>query len=199
MLSDEQIMEEARKRVDAMDPEKKAETLALISDGYYLSFKAVNEEYSSLTREEKRRFHAFNSRLLENLSGGGYEGAETEYAVKKDLNLTREEIAQLKTNPYTPAIRKSAKLLLVCVAGIVAAAALSKAVGFRLGVLYLILSCFSCAVSVHLANLAIRSARFRALQRNYEKPAYQESEINAAVFRILKDQVKADKGLPWDY
>ncbi len=36
-------------------------------------------------------------------------------------------------------------------------------------------------------------SRFRKLQKAYEKPDFQESEIQAAVWRILRDKVKAQR------
>lgn len=190
MLTDEQIREEAERRVRAMSPEEKKTIEDEIKEGINLSHKAARLGYKYLTKEERLKFHKYNDRVLKSQSGGGFEYAEIELAVKERLHCTREQIAGMP-NPFWADVKRSLLIAaLVGIGGVLLTALVEKLSGLDLKFVYIGFSGASGYFALSCATWIVRALRFNKLQKAYEKPDFQESEIRAAVFRILRDKVK---------
>ena len=194
MLSDEQIQEEALKRIEAMNPVERGNIEAEIRNGFLLVDEVVAHGEKSLSKEERRLYYLFERKNLLNQSGGGFEYAEIEATIKASLKCSREDIAAMKKNPYmTSFFRTLIIMAIVVIGGTLLTALIGKLSGMDMGGVYVGISAASGAFALRCGDLLIKAGRFRKLQKAYEKPDFQESEIQAVVWRILRDKVKAQR------
>ena len=190
ILTDEQILEEAQKRIDQMTVQEKYSFKNKIRQGYQLCDTVASMGYKHLSKEERKLYHEYNSDVLNAQSGGGFEYASIEVAVKNSLGVTREEIASMKKNPFAKGMWITLILdVVIGIGGVVGTAAIEKATGWELGFIYVAVSAATGGLSLRFASQLMQVIRFRKLQKAYQKPDFQESEIKAAVFRILKREV----------
>lgn len=194
MLTDEQIREEAERRIRAMPPEEKTAIEDEIREGINLSHKAARLGYKYLTKEERRKFHMYNARVLSNQSGGGFEYAEIELEAKERLHCTREQIAGMP-NPFWADVKRGLLITaIVGIGGVLLTAMIEKLSGLDMKLSYIGFSSASGYFALRCADRIVRAVRFKKLQKTYEKPTFQENEIQAAVFRILREGVKKGRG-----
>ena len=84
-------------------------------------------------------------------------------------------------------------MAIVVIGGTLLTALIGKLSGMDMGGVYVGISAASGAFALRCGDLLIKAGRFRKLQKAYEKPDFQESEIQSAVWRILRDKVKAQR------
>jgi hypothetical protein len=190
ILTDEQILEEAKERISKMTDEEKSAIKDNIRQGYQMTDKVVSTGYKSLTQEERKIYMQFNTDSLKAQSGGGFEYASIEAAVKEQEGVSREEIASMKKNPFAKSMWITLILVVVIgIGGIVGTAAVAKTTGWDLKYVYMAISAATGLLSLRFASQLLQVIRFRKLQKAYQKTDFQESEIEAAKYRLLKREV----------
>ncbi len=191
MLTDSFIQEEAKRRLEAMPKDERKAKEAEIRKGLQVSAKVSREGYKSLTKEEVGIYHRYNSQVINSSGGGDINMKAIEFDIQKRLNASREDIASMKKNPYlSKALRAFLIMAVICIGGVLLTALIEKASGWNMGYVYVGFSTLSGILAMGVAGQLITAYRFRKLRKAYEDPKFQESEIKAAVFRLLHQSVK---------
>ena len=190
MLTDNEIEEKARQRIAEMPISERMEMEAKIRTSVRYSHQSSKEGYRSLPKADRRAYYEFQSKELLSSGGGDYAMHEIECEMKERLNASREEIAAMKKNPF---VSKVIKLLIitavVSIGGVLLTALIGKLSGVDMGVAYIGVGSTASLLSLRWGDQLVKSFRFRKLQKAYENPEFQEQEIDAAVFRIMKENV----------
>ena len=200
MLTDAFIKEEAKRRLAAMPTSERMAKEARIRSGVRVSYQVSKEGYKSLTKPERAVYHSYNHDLVCSSGGGDFNMQAIEFQMKKKLNASRKDIASMKKNPFMfKALRALLIMVIVCIGGVLLTALIGKFSGWDMGYVYIGFSTLSGSFAMVVADYLLNAFRFRKLQKAYENPAFQESEINAAVFRLLnhsvKEKMKEEAGL----
>lgn len=190
MLTDSEIEEKARQRIAEMPVSERMQMEADIRTGVRYSYQSYRDCYKSLTKADRKKLYKFKSRELLSGGGGDYAMREIESEMMSRLNASREEIAAMKKNPF---MSKVIKLLIitavVSIGGVLLTALIGKLSGADMGIAYIGVGSTVSLLSLRWGDQLVKSFRFRKLQKAYEKPDFQEQEIDAAVFRIMKKTV----------
>ena len=194
MLSDEQIKEGAKKRLESMDPEVRKQYENDINAMLDLR-ERKNENGSSLSKKELNKFHQLVSIDLTRASGGEFDNKAMEEEVMRKLNISKEELATMKKNPYKAGMYKQILLTVLANLGIVATYGASKAFGIDGTIAYPVLSGLSGFFALGFGNQLINSIKFRNLQKKLDDPKYQNAEIDAEAYRMIRDEVKKGRGI----
>lgn len=193
-LSDKEIKAEARKRLEEMDPAERKKLEDSINEGFVLVEKAVNQGYKSLSKEERLQYHRFEANNYEKGNPGGYDLGSVEYDVMNKLNVTRDEIKDMKKNPFHAGILRYILLAALAGVGMLVTAWISKATGWDLDLAYPILGGAGGLLALGFGDQLVYAVRFRRLQRSYEKEGFDEKAIEAAVYNELRDQIRSQRG-----
>ena len=140
MLSDEQIKEEAKKRIEKMDPERRRRLERDINETFDMDDLVDKKGYLNLTKEEQGKFHSLTSINLRRANAGGIINTSIESAVMKKLNVSREEIRNMKKNPFKAPMLKMVFFAVLAGLGMVATAGIAKATGADLTSVYPVFS-----------------------------------------------------------
>ncbi len=188
MMTDEQIREEAAKKLETMDPEDR-QALEDEIRAYLDSFDRI-KQWDELTSREKDTIHYLETVHERHSSAGGLDIGVTQAALMRSLNATRDELASMEKNPYTPTLLRTLAIAgAVGIGGNVATAFAAKALEIRLVLLHFLL--FSCAFGFLLsaAGTLMDLLRFRRMQKLFRDPAFQQKEIDAAVYNITYERM----------
>ena len=190
MLSDEQIKEEAKKRISNMSPSRRAQIEKDINETLDMNEYVSKKGYLNLTPEEQGKFHKLQSKNMNRGNAGGVINASVESSIMKKLNVSREEIRNMKKNPFKAKMYKQVLLTVLANLGLVATAGIAKATGADLTAAYPILSGLSGFFALGFGNQLVNAVRFRNLQKSYDRTDYQDKEIEAEVYREIREEVE---------
>lgn len=194
MLNEEQIREEARKKLASMDPYEKKALEDEIREGYEIvDIVKNNKGLNGLTPQQKSKFYYSETLEERRSNAGGIEGGVMENAIMKKLNISRDEIKTLKKNPFKASMYKQILLVALANLGMVVAAGVSKVSGVNLDIAYPVLSCVSGVFALSFGNKLVDCIRFRNLQKKYDDPSFQNKEIDAEVYKMIKNEVEQSR------
>lgn len=194
MLTDKQIQEEAEKRIAAMSHRERRALEVEIRDGIYLSENVSKFGYKVLSKEERRRYHMFNQKMM--LNGVPTELAELEAVIKgmagdREAPVTQEEIAAMKKNPFFSDIKRALLIAaLLVIGGNLLAALIEKLSGLDMTLAYIGFSSVSGYLALKCSKGILYALRFRRLQKAYADPDFQEKQIQRAIYRSLHETVR---------
>ena len=195
-LSDGELHQAALQEIERMSPSRRREMEAEIEQLYEQSDILRQRSYTDLSALEREEIDSASwadvQKSCPDLTLSGIEAA-----LMEKLNVSRDDIMNMKKNPFAPDLRR--KLLtaaLVEIVGVAAIAIAEKATGARLGYLYLIISAVAGCLAMSCGDAVMNMNRFRKLQKAYRDPAYRRKMLDAAVYREIKEQVKQRRGAP---
>ena len=193
-LSDEQMQEAARRRLEHLDPSQQ--------DAWE---DALNEEYALMeskswvngTSAERERASMLLSESLSMASGPyAYSDLIRMDDSLREEGVSREEILAQKSisvpfRAFLPLILAAAALIV----GTPIIALIQRNTGAELGFLYVLLSAASGIVAMRFANTLLNARKvkkdFKKLQKAYSDPLFWSSRIEIQKYMLFRDQFKA--------
>ena len=144
--------------------------------------------YSGLTTLEQGKFHAAAAMDLRH-SNADVELSAVESSVMESLDLSRQEIMNMKKNPFAHRVlRKLLTAAAIEILGVLVTAAVEKNTGVRLGFVHLAISALTGLLALSCAEDIVHMRQFRRLQKAYRDPAYRKKVLDAAVYREIREQ-----------
>ena len=197
VYSDEQVRTEALRRLAVMDFDERKMVVDEVYRANALGQRLHEKGHSKRTKAEQGELQALFSSHLNRVRGMGYEQLGME-AQLTEAGLTREEIANMKQNPY---LRGFLFLLGIAVSIVAISAALSAIIGRFISKDLSALVGFSALGS---GMLAVKSTdafmgvfKFRNLQKTYRKAETWEKITNAEMYHVLyrhvEDRIRREK------
>lgn len=191
LFSEEALHEAALAELERLAPTRRAELEEDINQMLKMADYVRNKGYFQLTTEQQGQFHTLTATDMR-LASPDIILSATESAVMTRLRVSRQQIAQMKRNPFVAPM--AAKLVIaaaVVLLGILITGAIERATGASLGFVYLVISAVSGSLALSCADQIVNAVRFRKLQKAYRDPEYRRKVLDAAVYRELREQVKS--------
>ena len=192
MLSDRQLREEAKKKIEQMTPEERKKIEDEINAEHDLRDHVEQVGFDGLNSIQKNRFMSMGQKELRRSSPGRVDRDLMESRIAEEFHVSRRDIPTMD-NPYLPGLKRIAMVSGIAVAGIVAAALIMKFTAADLSVLILILALAALLGGVICLFKYMDVRRFTKLQQSYEDPKVQAQAIDAEVYRILDKQIEAER------
>ena len=192
MLSDRQLREEAKKKIEQMTPEERKKIEDEINAEYDLRDHVEQVGFDGLNSIQKNRFMSMGQKELRRSSPGRVDRDLMESRIAEEFHVSRRDIPNMD-NPYLPRLKRIGMASGIAVAGIVAAALITKFTAADLSILMLILALPALLGGVICLFEYMDVRRFTKLQQSYEDPKVQAQAIDAEVYRILDKQIEAER------
>ena len=193
-LTEEQILEEAEKRLASTNPVQRTVWEDEINRFFNAVTRLNKKSFSDRTKAEKAEADAELSVSLQRSSEMDYQLAAIEDSVIKRLHVTRAEIAQMKKNPFVGGFFLALGIALVAgVGGNLLAALINKYASVDMSFLHVIASAASGLFALRVAERFMAILRFRKLQKAYRDPRTWERVIDAKAYKLLYEQIKAER------
>ncbi len=194
MLNEEQIKEAAKKRLQNMNYSDRKKIEDQLNERYDIIDKVRKEGYDSLNRDQKSKFSYYETQDERKSNADGISGNDIEYVVMKKFNISRDEIKTMKKNPYKAGMYKQILLTVLANVGMGITAVISNSSGMDLSFAYPILSAVSGIFALSFGKELVDCIKFRNLQKKYDDPSFQDKEIDAEVYKMIRDEVKKSRG-----
>ena len=194
MLDEDQIKQEARKRLQTMPYAERKKIEDQLNERYDIIDKVRNGGYDSLNRDQKSKFSYYETLDERKSNAGGISGGAFENSVINKFNISRDEIKTMKKNPFKASMYRQLLITVLANVGIGLTALLSNNPNANLSYVYTILGTVSGAFALGFGNRLINCIRFKNLQKKYDEPSFQDKEIDAEVYNLIKDEVEKRRG-----
>ncbi len=181
-MNSEEIKEEARKRIERMSLEEKKAAIGRTPENEDFINYVQKMGYENLPRDQRLKFAHMTLDQAEKAWVGGVNQAAEELSLKEEFGITRDEIKNMKKNPYKAGILRDVIISLVLHVG--AAASIAAGMGYVAPVFELPAG----LVALDFASRLIKYFKYKKIQKNYASGKLTEEEINAEIHHQLLEE-----------
>ena len=194
MLNNEEIREQARIAIEKMSKEEKEAIIKPNKKFKELEKQILENGYRSLTKEQKKKFRELDYAMADKAYAGGYNVQSEEDELADDISMTRDEIKNMKKNPYKAKMFRDILFTALANLSIVGGAYVSKTAGVDLSVVYSVLGGMSGLFALSFGNHLMKYFKTKKLKELYESKEFQEQEINAEIYNQLMEESRKGRG-----
>ncbi len=194
MMTDEEIIDEAKRRLAAMDPELIKQEEDKINEGIDLCNRYWEKGMRSLSREERRKMFDYEAgNVAMEFKGLSYNSYLTEASLMEEWNMSRKELAAIEKNPFKKPMLIWGLMIPACVIILIVLVIIEKNTDVNLGFLAIPFVIGTVVSFIVFLNKWTCMGNFKQLQKNYRDPELEENAINLAVRKMIRERVRLQR------